>query len=71
MQHQDQRRRGLMRAVPVQVDEIAIGQPQSLTPALEARRPRARYRVTRPTTAAAFGRRVLPTAALDWFARRS
>ena len=39
--------------------------------ALVAPRPRARYRVTRPTTVAAFGRRLLPTAALDWFARRS
>ena len=39
--------------------------------ALETARPRARYRVTRPTTVAAFGRRLLPTAALDWFARRS
>ena len=39
--------------------------------ALESPRPRARYRVTRPTTVAAFGRRLLPTAALDWFARRS
>lgn len=39
--------------------------------ALTAVRPRARYRVTRPTTVAAFGRRLLPTAALDWFARRS
>lgn len=39
--------------------------------ALTAPRPKARYRVTRPTTVAAIGRRVLPTAALDWFARRS
>lgn len=39
--------------------------------ALESPRPRARYRVTRPTTVAAIGRRLLPTAALDWFARRS
>ena len=39
--------------------------------ALESPRPRARYRVTRPTTLAAYGRRLLPTAALDWFARRS
>lgn len=39
--------------------------------ALEAPNPRARYRVTRPTQIAAAGRRLLPTAALDWFARRS
>ena len=39
--------------------------------ALESPRPRARYRVTRPTTVAAFGRRLLPTSALDWFVRRS
>lgn len=39
--------------------------------ALESPRPRARYRVTRPTQVAALGRRLLPTAALDWFARRS
>ena len=39
--------------------------------ALESPHPRARYRVTRPTTVAAFGRRLLPTSALDWFARRS
>ncbi|WP_449041528.1 SDR family NAD(P)-dependent oxidoreductase [Paracoccus sp. (in: a-proteobacteria)] len=39
--------------------------------ALEAPRPRARYRLTRPTTMAEIGRRLLPTAALDWFARRS
>lgn len=39
--------------------------------ALESPRPRARYRVTRPTTVAAFGRRLLSTSALDWFARRS
>lgn len=39
--------------------------------ALESPRPRPRYRLTRPTTIAAFGRRLLPTTALDWFARRS
>ena len=39
--------------------------------ALETPRPRARYRLTRPTTMAEIGRRLLPTAALDWFARRS
>lgn len=39
--------------------------------ALESPAPRARYRVTRPTTYAEIGRRLLPTAALDWFARRS
>ncbi len=39
--------------------------------ALESSRPRARYRLTRPTTMAEIGRRLLPTAALDWFARRS
>jgi len=44
---------------------------RAITSALEDRRPRARYRVTRPTTLAAYGRRLLPTAALDWFARRS
>lgn len=39
--------------------------------ALESPKPRARYPVTRPTRVAAAGRRLLPTAALDWFARRS
>ncbi|MCR9111246.1 SDR family NAD(P)-dependent oxidoreductase [Marivita sp. XM-24bin2] len=34
--------------------------------ALTAKRPRARYRVTTPTTAMALARRVLPTRALDW-----
>lgn len=38
--------------------------------ALTARSPRPRYYVTRPTWIAGIGRRVLPTAALDWFARR-
>lgn len=36
-----------------------------LVQALEARVPRARYRVTVPTKAAAFGKRVLPTRLLD------
>lgn len=44
---------------------------RAIARALEDRRPLARYRVTRPTTLAAYGRRLLPTAALDWFARRS
>lgn len=39
--------------------------------ALESPRPRARYAVTTPTRLAQIGRRVLPTRALDWMARRS
>ena len=39
--------------------------------ALEAPRPRARYYVTTPTHLAGAARRLLPTRALDWFARRS
>ncbi|MBK4215846.1 SDR family NAD(P)-dependent oxidoreductase [Paracoccus caeni] len=39
--------------------------------ALTVARPKPRYRVTTPTRIAAFGRRILPTSALDWFARRS
>ena len=38
--------------------------------ALTDRRPRARYFVTAPTWFSAAGRRLLPTRALDWFARR-
>ena len=41
-----------------------------LARALEAPRPRARYAVTTPTRAALIARRLLPTAALDWLARR-
>lgn len=29
MQHQHQRRIGLVRAVPVEVEEVAVGQPQA------------------------------------------
>lgn len=39
--------------------------------ALTARNPRPRYHVTTPTRIAGLGRRLLPTRALDWFARRS
>lgn len=39
--------------------------------ALTVDRPKPRYRITTPTRIAAFGRRILPTRALDWFARRS
>lgn len=39
--------------------------------ALEAARPRPRYYVTTPTWLAGAGRRLLPTRALDWLARRS
>ncbi|MFV0303755.1 MAG: SDR family NAD(P)-dependent oxidoreductase [Paracoccus sp. (in: a-proteobacteria)] len=39
--------------------------------ALEHPRPRARYHVTVPTRVSGLGRRILPTRALDWFARRS
>lgn len=38
--------------------------------AIEARRPRPRYFVTMPTHLAGTARRVLPTRALDWLARR-
>ncbi|KGJ02539.1 Short-chain dehydrogenase [Paracoccus halophilus] len=44
---------------------------EKLAHALEAPRPRPRYYVTRPTHIAGLGRRILPTRALDWFARRS
>ncbi len=37
-----------------------------LARALEARKPRARYRITVPTTVMAVARRLLPTRALDW-----
>lgn len=39
--------------------------------ALESARPRPRYYVTTPTWLAGAGRRLLPTRALDWLARRS
>lgn len=39
--------------------------------ALEDPRPKPRYYVTVPTHISGFGRRILPTRALDWFARRS
>lgn len=42
-----------------------------LVHALTAPRPRARYHVTVPTRISSIGRRLLPTGALDWFARRS
>lgn len=42
-----------------------------LVHALTAPRPRARYHVTIPTRMSSIGRRLLPTGALDWFARRS
>lgn len=38
--------------------------------AIEARRPRPRYYVTVPTHVAGIARRLLPTRALDWVARR-
>jgi len=41
-----------------------------LARALETSHPRARYRVTTPTHAVAVARRLLPTSALDWLARR-
>jgi NAD(P)-dependent dehydrogenase (short-subunit alcohol dehydrogenase family) len=39
--------------------------------ALTSERPRPRYYVTTPTRITGIGRRLLPTRALDWFARRS
>lgn len=39
--------------------------------ALESAAPRPRYYVTVPTYLSGIGRRLLPTRALDWFARRS
>ena len=54
------------------VNNAAFALPGAvIAQAVESPRPRARYRVTRPTQVAALGRRLLPTAALDWFARRS
>jgi hypothetical protein len=35
MQHQHQRRIGLVRAMPVEVDEVAVGQPQAFAVALQ------------------------------------
>ncbi|TRW97510.1 SDR family NAD(P)-dependent oxidoreductase [Paracoccus sp. M683] len=43
---------------------------QRITHALEAPRPKPRYYVTVPTRVSGIGRRILPTRALDWFARR-
>nr|WP_256449475.1 SDR family NAD(P)-dependent oxidoreductase [Paracoccus sp. Z118] len=42
-----------------------------LVHALESPAPRARYGVTAATRISAAGKRMLPTRALDWFARRS
>ena len=44
---------------------------EKIAHALESRTPRPRYYVTTPTYIAGIGRRLLPTRALDWFARRS
>ena len=41
-----------------------------LVHALEARRPKARYYVTAPTSLMGFARRMLPTRALDWLIAR-
>lgn len=43
----------------------------ALIRALDARRPRARYRVTTPTRAMAVARRLLPTRMLDWILSRA
>ena len=43
---------------------------RALVHAVEARRPRARYRVTAPTLAAEAMRRLLPTRARDWILTR-
>ena len=43
----------------------------ALTAALDARRPRARYRVTVPTTGAMALKRALPTRLLDWIVSNS
>lgn len=43
----------------------------ALIRALDAPVPRARYRVTTPTTAMALARRILPTRALDWILARA
>ena len=44
---------------------------EKIAHALESPRPRPRYYVTTPTWIAGIGRRLLPTRALDWFARRA
>lgn len=44
---------------------------EKIAAALESPRPAPRYYVTTPTRIAGIGRRLLPTRALDWFARRS
>ena len=44
---------------------------EKIAHALESHRPRPRYYVTTPTWIAGIGRRLLPTRALDWFARRA
>ena len=51
------------------LDDAAV--TARLIQALEARRPRARYFVTRPTYAADLMRRLLPAAAIDRVMRRS
>ncbi|UXU75967.1 MULTISPECIES: SDR family NAD(P)-dependent oxidoreductase [unclassified Paracoccus (in: a-proteobacteria)] len=43
---------------------------QRIAQALESTNPRPRYYVTTPTHIAGLGRRLLPTRALDWVARR-
>lgn len=59
---------------PPRADAWELG-PEAVTRALlralEAARPRARYRVTAPTHLMAAARRLLPTPALDWLARRA
>ena len=61
--------RGRLYDKKVKRDTFELG-PEAVTAklvrALEAKRPRARYYVTKPTYAMGFARRVLPTRMLDW-----
>jgi len=55
-------------AGPFQLPPSAV--TKKLIHAIEATTPRARYYVTVPTYISAFGKRMLPTRVLDWFANR-
>ena len=62
---EDARRSGAERRSRFEAGPEAV--TRVLLRALDSPRPRARYRVTLPTHLAAWGRRILPTRALDWF----
>lgn len=64
------RERLYAEAAPGPLDAPASAVTRKLLRALEARRPRPRYRVTRLATVAVVLRRLLPTRATDWILRR-